>query len=91
MLNYKASYTVEDDCWVGVVLDFPGCVSGGSDLDEARKNLAAALIDLTESYLLDGEPVPVPDPSKHDPDSVIEEPIYLVLRAGHKLRVRVSA
>jgi predicted RNase H-like HicB family nuclease len=91
MLTYKASYLVEDECWVGTVLDFPGCVSGGGSLDEARKNLASALIDLAVSYLLDGETVPVPDPNKHDPESIIEEPIYLVLRAGHKLQIKVSA
>jgi predicted RNase H-like HicB family nuclease len=78
MLTYKAAYKSTDDIVLGEVLDFPGTVSFGHTLDEARGNLAAALLDMAETNLLKGEPLPLPDPGRSDPDADLEEPIYLV-------------
>lgn len=90
MLVYKSAYKWEDGLCLGEVLDFPGTVAAGSALDEARKNLAAALRDMAETNLLRGEPLPLPNPSLSDAESELEEPIYLVLQAGQTLVQEVA-
>jgi predicted RNase H-like HicB family nuclease len=69
----------------------PGTVSFGHTLEEARRNLAGALLDMAETNLLRGEPLPLPDAALSDPDADLEEPIYLVLQTGQHLSVKVSA
>ena len=91
MLTYKAAYRSDGGVFLGEVLDFPGTVSYGNTLDEARANLAAALVDMAETNLMRGEPLPVPDAARTDPTADLEEPIYLVLQAGHRLSVSVAA
>jgi predicted RNase H-like HicB family nuclease len=91
MLNYKAAYKVDEGVFLGEVLDFPGTVSFGNTLDEARENLAAALVDMAETSVLRGEPLPVPNATRSDPAADLEEPIHLVLQAGHRLNVSVAA
>lgn len=84
MLVYKSAYRWEEGVCLGEVLDFPGTVSFGQTLDEARRNLAGALSDMAETNLLRGEPLPVPDPSRTDPEAELEEPIYLVNRSDFR-------
>ncbi len=91
MLTFKSAYKLQDGVHVGEVLDFPGTVACGATLDEARRNLSAALLDMAETNLLRGEPLPLPDPARSDPDSDLEEPIYLVLQAGPQLSISVAA
>jgi predicted RNase H-like HicB family nuclease len=67
------------------VLDFPGVISFGENLEEARRLLASALVDMAETNLLYGEPLPRPDPTSSDPDADIEEPIHSA-SAGHLRR-----
>ena len=69
----------------GETLDFPGAITFGSDLAEARVLLASALVDLAEVHLERREPLPQPDPSLTDPESDIEEPIYLLLQATSRI------
>ncbi len=91
MLIYKAAYYTGDDGWVtGQVLDFPGAVSQGHDLDDARRMLGAALVDMAETRMLDGQAFPVPDASQTDEDADLEEPIYLVLDAGSHVKTVVE-
>jgi predicted RNase H-like HicB family nuclease len=90
MLTYKAAYKLAEGVYLGEVLDFPGTVSFGHTLDEARANLAGALLDMAETNLLRGEPLPLPDAKRSDSDAEVEEPIYLLLQAGHQLSVAVS-
>lgn len=85
MLVYKSAYRWEDGICLGEVLDFPGTVAAGDSLLVARQNLAAALRDMAETNLLQGEPLPLPDPTASDTASELEEPIYLVLQAGQRL------
>ena len=87
MLTYKAMYKVLDDGVHAEVLDFPGVISCGSDLEEARRLLGSALVDMAETHLLEGEPLPHPDPQRSDPDADLEEPIHLLLRAASRVQV----
>ena len=87
MLTYKAMYKFLEDAVHGEVLDFPGAITAGADLDEARRLLESALVDMAETSLLHGEPLPTPDPSRTDPESDIEEPIHLLLSAAHHVKV----
>lgn len=87
MLTYKAMYKFHDEGVHASVLDFPGAISCGADLEEARRMLAGALVDMAETNLLLGEPLPRPDPSCTDPDADLEEPIYLLLTAASRVAV----
>lgn len=82
MLTYKAMYKFLGDGVHGEVLDFPGVITCGRDLDEARSLLAGALIDMSETSLMAGETLPMPDPTVSDPDADLEEPIHLILKAS---------
>jgi len=77
MLTYKAMYKYLDEGVHGEVLDFPGAITCGADLEETRRLLASALVDMAETNLLHGEPLPQPDPNCTDPDADLEEPIVL--------------
>ena len=91
MMTYKAAYKAAQGLYLGEVLDFPGTVSFGHTLDEARANLAGALFDIAETNRVRGQPLPLPDPARTDPDADLEEPIYLVLQTGQHLSVNVKA
>jgi predicted RNase H-like HicB family nuclease len=85
MLTYKAMYKYLDDGVHGEVLDFPGVVTFGPTLDEARRLLASALADMAETAILRGEPLPLPNPEATDPDADLEEPIHLLLTAATRV------
>jgi predicted RNase H-like HicB family nuclease len=59
MLTYKAMYKFLDQGVHAEVLDFPGTITYGETLQEARRLLASALADMAETTLLRGEPLPV--------------------------------
>ena len=82
MLTYKAMYKYLDDGVHAEVLDFPGVFTCGANLEGARRLLASALVDMAETALLRGEPLPPPDQVCSDPDADIEEPIHLLLTAA---------
>ena len=84
MLVYKAMFKFLNDGVHAEVLDFPGVISWGPDLDEARRLLSSALVDMTELNLERGKSLPQTDPAATDPDSDIEEPIYLLLQAASR-------
>lgn len=78
MLIYKAMYKFLPDGAVHAqVLDFPGAITCGKNLDDARKLLSGALVDMAETNLLLGEALPLPDSSLSDTEVDLEEPIYL--------------
>lgn len=78
MFTYKAMYKFLDQGVHAEVLDFPGVITCGVTLEEARLLLAGALTDMAETNLLRGEPLPLPDPSCSDPEADLEEPIHLL-------------
>ncbi|MCD6506309.1 hypothetical protein J7M22_06750 [Candidatus Poribacteria bacterium] len=84
MLIYKAMYKFLDDGVHAEVLDFPGVITWGPNLEEARRLLASALVDMAETNLLKGEPLPQPNPDCTDPEADLEEPIYLLLELHRK-------
>ena len=85
MLTYKAMYKFVDGGVHAEVLDFPGAISFGLDLDAARRMLASALVDMAETNLLRGEPLPMPDLQATDPQADVEEPIHLLLTASSRV------
>lgn len=87
MLTYKAIYKFVDGGVHAEVLDFPGAISCGCDLLEARKQLQGALVDMAETKLLQHQPLPIPDPAAADPEADIEEPIHLLLTAAAQVEV----
>lgn len=87
MLTYKAMYKFFEHGVHAEVLDFPGTITAGDTLHEARRLLASALVDMAETALLHGEPLPQPDPSCTDPEADVEEPIHLLLTAAAHVRV----
>lgn len=87
MLTYKATYKYQDEGVHAEVLDFPWVISFGKNLEEARRMLASALVDMAETNLLHGEPLPHLDPTSSDPDADIEEPIHLLLTATSRIPV----
>jgi predicted RNase H-like HicB family nuclease len=86
-VTYKAMYKFLDNAVHAQVLDFPGAITCGANLDEARRLLASALVDMAETNVLAGEPLPMPDPTRTDPDADLEEPIYLLLTASSRVTV----
>lgn len=87
MLTYKATYKFLPDGVHGEVLDFPGTITCGKDLEEARRLLAGALVDMAETNLSMGEALPGPDASLSDVDADLEEPIHLILTASSRVKV----
>ena len=85
MLTYKAMFKVDPDGVHAEVLDFPGAITCADSLEDARRLLASALVDMAETCLLHGEALPIPNPQAHDPDADIEEPIYLLLTGASKV------
>jgi predicted RNase H-like HicB family nuclease len=87
MLTYKAMYKFLEDGVHGEVLDFAGVITCGKDLAEARRLLASALVDMTETNLRLGEPLPIPDSSLTDSEADLEEPIHLLLTASSRVNI----
>lgn len=85
MLTYKAMYKEIDGGIHAEVLDFPGVITSGRSLDEARGLLAGALVDMAEALWLEGESLPSPDPSRTDAGADLEEPIHLLLTASSRV------
>ncbi|HAS51611.1 MAG TPA: hypothetical protein DCS21_07635 [Gammaproteobacteria bacterium] len=87
MLIYKAMYKFVEGGVHAEVLDFPGAITCADNLSEARRLLASALVDMAETCLLLGEPLPPPDSSCTHADADLEEPIYLLLSAASRVNV----
>jgi hypothetical protein len=85
MLRYKAGYKFVEGGVHAQVLDFPAAITCGSDLAEARRSLAVALVDVAETSLELGQPLPLPRPQISNVEMDIEEPIYLHLQASSEV------
>lgn len=89
MLRYHVAYFLprgDDRMVVAEVLDFPGAVSQGFDLADARLMIASALEDIAQLHLEEGKPLPVPNPDAPAADADLIELLPLSVGAGaHKL------
>ena len=83
MIEYRAAYYNDPGSgwYTARVLDFPGVLSQGKTLPQARRMLADALREMTEWLLEDGQSLLRPDPTVGDPTASVVEPIQLVIRA----------
>ncbi|HUQ69149.1 MAG TPA: hypothetical protein VM165_06490 [Planctomycetaceae bacterium] len=86
MVRYKAGYKYVATGVHAQVLDFPAAITWGADLDQARRALAVALVDVAEAAIESGQPLPVPDPTATGSEMDIEEPVYLHLGASSEVR-----
>jgi len=87
MVTYRAMFKFVEGGVHAEVLDFPGVITCGATLDEARSLLQGALVDLAEVALCLGEPLPTPDPSCTSDDADLEEPIHLLLTASSRVAI----
>ncbi len=71
---------------VAEALDFPGAVTQGFDLQDARLMMASALEDLAQALLEDGKPLPVPSGDPQSPDADLVELVPLSVCAGSRPR-----
>jgi predicted RNase H-like HicB family nuclease len=85
MLVYKAMYKFLESGVHAEVMDFPGVITWGEDLEAARQLLMSALVDMAETHWLHGEPLPQPNPLATDPEADLEEPIHLLLKAATRV------
>jgi len=63
---------------VAEALDFPGAVTQGFDLPDARLMIASAMEDLAQILLEEGKPLPIPNPdATADADLIELVPLYI--------------
>jgi predicted RNase H-like HicB family nuclease len=67
---------------VAEALDFPGAVTQGFDLADARLMIASALEDLAQLLLEEGKPLPVPSEDAQSADAALIELVPLSVHAG---------
>ncbi len=85
MLQYHVAFYLpraKGEMVVAEALDFPGAVTQGFDLPDARLMIASALEDLAQSLLEDGRALPSPSPNPTDPDADLIELMPLSIHAG---------
>jgi predicted RNase H-like HicB family nuclease len=63
-------------------LDFPGAVTQGFDLPDARLMIASALEDLAQLLLEEGRPLPVSSQEAHNAEADLIELVPLSVYAG---------
>jgi hypothetical protein len=86
MIQYKAGYKFIGGGVHAQVLDFPAAITCADNLDDARRLLASALVDVAEAALETGSALPVPNPLACDAEMDIEEPIYLHLHVSSDVK-----
>jgi len=67
---------------VAEALDFPGVVSQGFDLADARTMIASALEEMAELYVEEGRALPIPNPAALDTEADFIERIPLSIAVG---------
>ena len=85
MLRYHVAFYLPpktERMVVAKALDFPGALTQGFDLADARRMIASAMEDLAESYLEEGRPLPVPDTEAVDPEADLIELVPLSVNVG---------
>ena len=81
MLRYHAAYSsIEDGWYLAEVLDFPGVITQGKNLSEARHMVRDALRLMAECYLEAGKPLPKPNPGARKKAAKRIEPVFVTVR-----------
>jgi predicted RNase H-like HicB family nuclease len=84
MLRYHIAFYLPRAAGEMVVveaLDFPGAVTQGFDLADARLMIASAMEDLAQSLLEEGRPLPTPNPDA-TADADLVELVPLTVHVG---------
>jgi predicted RNase H-like HicB family nuclease len=85
MLRYHVAFYLPHtagEVVVAEVLDFPGAVSQGFDLPDARLMIASAMEDLAQILLEEGKPLPVPNADATALDADLIEIVPLSVHVG---------
>jgi predicted RNase H-like HicB family nuclease len=85
MLFYHVAFYLprgSDHMVVAEALDFPGAVSQGFDLADARLMIASAIQELAEALLEEGKSLPRPDPMVSAPDADLIELVPVSVEVG---------
>jgi predicted RNase H-like HicB family nuclease len=85
MLRYHVAFYLPHapgEMVVAEALDFPGAVTQGFDLPDARLMIASALEDLSQILLEEGRPLPAPRDDAHNADADLIELVPLSVHAG---------
>jgi predicted RNase H-like HicB family nuclease len=85
MLRYQVAFhfpRAHGEMVVAEALDFPGAVTQGSDLPDARLMIARAMEDLAELLLEKGKPLPTPNPDASATDADLIELVPLSVHVG---------
>ena len=85
MLRYHIAFHLPraaGEMVVAEALDFPGAVTQGFDLADARLMIASALEDLAQCLLEEGKALPVPNPGVADADADLIELVPLTVHVG---------
>jgi predicted RNase H-like HicB family nuclease len=79
MLRYHVAFYLRasGEKVVAEALDFPGAVTQGFDLADARLMIGSAMEDLAQLLLEEGKPFPTPNPDANAPDADLVELIPL--------------
>jgi predicted RNase H-like HicB family nuclease len=88
MLRYHVAFYLPratGEMVVAEALDFPGAVSQGFDLPDARLMIASAMEDLAQLLLEQGEPLPRPDSGASAEDADLVEIVPLSVHVGASL------
>lgn len=88
MLRYHIAFYLPravGEMVVAEALDFPGAVSQGFDLPDARLMIASAMEDLSQSLLEEGKPLPTPNPDATADADLIELVPLSVHVGAHRL------
>ena len=79
MVTYKAAFIFDEEGVHAEVVGFPGANTCGKDIAEARRMVGLAVVDMAETLILLGRPLPKPDPALSNPEADLEEPLHLLL------------
>lgn len=85
MLRYHVAFYLpraSGEMVIAEALDFPGAVTQGFDLPDARLMIASALEDLAQTLLEEGNPLPLPSQNVQSPDADFIELVPLSVHAG---------
>jgi predicted RNase H-like HicB family nuclease len=85
MLRYHVAFYLPrtaGEMVVAEALDFPGAVTQGFDLPDARLMIASAMEDLAQLLLEEGKPLPTPSADSVAPDASLIELVPLSVHVG---------